>query len=90
MRSVHPQPIRRPPHLNKPRPPPPKSKSECQKNPESLACLEEKLSALRSAPSGRAYQRVYRTDEHLTPFTQADVSGIAHLEALIKKKRMIC
>ena len=36
------QPIRRPP---------PKPKSECQKNPDSLACLEEQLSSLRSQTS---------------------------------------
>ena len=35
----------------KPRSNPPQQKSECQKNPDSLACLEEKLSNLRSSGS---------------------------------------
>ena len=30
--------------------PRPTQKTECQKNPDSIACLEEKLSAIRSSP----------------------------------------
>ena len=42
--------IRNPPPTRQRRTPLPTQKTECQKNPDSIACLEEKLSAIRSSP----------------------------------------
>ena len=42
--------IRNPPPTRQRRTPRPTQKTECQKNPDSIACLEEKLSAIRSSP----------------------------------------
>ena len=40
---------RNPPPTRQRQTPRPTQKTECQKNPDSIACLEEKLSAIRSS-----------------------------------------
>jgi hypothetical protein len=60
--------------------PPPRQKTECEKNPDSLECLEEQLSNLRS--SGGGFDRRGNLN-----IIGGDVS---RLQALIQKKRMIC